>query len=262
MLYTIIHLPILIEEYQENGYTLGQSIISFLQAFFIHGSYYHLWYFLALIVAVAILYLMINYLKLSDKTVLLVTGILYCIGVLGNAYRNVWKRVPVVDTIFVAYESVFKSTVNGVFFGLFLVAIGYCVRKYSDRIKYRRYWLYAILLFGVMNIEEYFARSITYHVGQSMLFVTPFVVVAIFLAACFIRLPKQLVPVGSFLRNMSVIIYGFHIFIHMRYGGELSGYVMYGFLYFCMIAKRVTFLAVGIVGLSKIRLFSWLKYLY
>ncbi len=262
LIYTVIFFPFVVQEYQKAEYSLVQGIIFFLRDFFLVGSYFHLWYFLALMVAVAFLYVMINCWKLQDKTILLITGVLYCIGTMGNAYRNVWVHIPFINAIFSAYETVFKTTVNGIFFGSFLVAIGYYVRKNSDKIKYKRYWAYAILFFLLMNVEEYFARAITHHSGQSMLFSTPFAATALFLMVCFIRLPKKLIPAGVFLRNMSVIVYGFHLFIHLKYGAELSGYVMYGFAYYLMMAKRVTILAVAIVGLSRLKLFSWLKYLY
>lgn len=262
MIYTIVYLPFILEEYQRAGYTLEQKLASFCKAFFIWGSYFHLWYFVSLMVAIIILYIMINFMKLTDKNILLITGVLYVIGTLGNAYRNIWTDMPVIENIITSYERVFQTTRNGIFMGPFLLALGYCIRRNSERITYRCYWLYAIGLFLLMNIEEYFARAITNHTGQSMLFVTPFVVVAIFLTGCFIPIPQKLIPVGVFLRNMSVIIYGFHIFIHDKYGGELSGYAPYGFAYFLMIAKRVTILAFIIVGLSRIKPFSWLKYLY
>lgn len=262
VLYTIIYLPFLIEENQELGYTWAEICIIFLKSFFLWGSYYHLWYFLALIVGILILYFMINYLQWTDKKILLITGILYGIGVLGNAYRNLWIKIPLIEWLFSSYESVFQTTRNGIFFAPFLLALGYYIRKNSDKIRYKNYWLYTILFFGFMNMEEFFARSITNHSGQSMLFITPFVVIMIFLTACFIPIPQKFVPIGVFLRNMSVIIYGFHIYIHLKYGAELSGYVMYGFLYFLMMTKRVTILAAVIVALSRIKIFSWLKYLY
>ena len=261
-IYTLIYLPFMLDEYQRFGYTIGESISNFLKAFFIWGSYFHLWYFLALIVAIIILYVLINVAKLSEKNILALTGVLYVIGTLGNAYRNLWTEVPVINDLFSAYESVFLTTRNGIFMGPFLIAIGYVLRKNAQKITYKPYWLCAIGLFVLMNVEEYFARAMMNHSGQSMLFVTPFVVAAVFLAACFIRIPEKLVPIGVFLRNMSVIIYGLHIFIHDKYGNELSGYAPYGFAYYLMIAKRITILAFVIVGLSRMKIFSWLKYLY
>lgn len=262
VIYTIIFLPFLVEEYQGADYSFAQGVVCFLQDFFLVGSFVHLWYFLALIIAVVLLYIMLHCWKLSDKKILLITGGLYCFGTLGNAYRNIWSNIPVIEAVFSVYETVFKTTVNGLFFGAFLVAIGYCIRKYSNKIKYRSYWLYAILLFLAMNAEEYFARSVTHHSGQSMLFVTPFAAAAVFLAACFVPVPEKAVPAGVFLRNMSVIIYGFHLYIHFKYGNELSGFAPYGFTYYLMVAKRITLFAAAVVGLSRIKIFSWLKYLY
>jgi len=262
MVYTLVYLPLLIDKYQRLEYTIKQCIEEFLYAFLIDGTYFHLWYFVAVIVATVILYILVNHVKLSDKKLLVFTGILYIIGTLGNAYRNIWVHVPVVDKMFTAYESVFGTTRNGIFMGPFLLALGYLIRKHSGKIGYKRYWLYAILFFGLMNVEEYFAKAITNHAGQSMLFVTPIVVVMFFLAACFIRVPEKLVPIGVFLRNMGVVVYAFHMFFHDKYGNELSGYAPYGFVYYLMIAKRVTILAIIIVGLSRIKWFSWLKYFY
>ena len=262
VIYTIMYLPFILQEYKRAGYTIGQKIGELLKAFFIWGSYFHLWYFLSLIVAVIVVYIMLNCMKLTDGNLLLFTGILYVLGTLGNAYRNLWTNIPVIETVLSGYERVFQTTRNGIFMGPFLLVLGYLIRKHSERIGYRRYWLYAIVLFLLMNVEEYVARTITHHSGQSMLFLTPFVVVAIFLMGCFIRIPQKLLPIGVFLRNMSVVIYGFHIYIHDKYGNELSGYAPYGFAYYLMIAKRVTIVAVIIVGLSRTKPFSLLKYFY
>ena len=215
VVYTVVYIPILWDKYERLGYTLKMRVEDFLYAFFLSGSFFHLWYFVAVIVATLILYMMINHLQLSDKKLLVITGILYAIGTLGNAYRNIWVHVPIIDSIFTAYESVLGTTRNGIFMGPFLMALGYLMRKHSDKITYKRYWLYAILLFVLMNVEEYFAKAITNHVGQSMLFVTPAVIVMIFLAASFIRIPEKLVPIGIFLRNMGVVVYAFHMFFHV-----------------------------------------------
>lgn len=263
LVYSLVYLPLMIEKYQKLGYTWEMGIADFLYAFFVSGTYFHLWYFVAIIVASVILYVLINYVKLDDKRLLFVTGVLYAIGTLGNAYRNIWIYVPVIDKLFSAYESVLGTTRNGIFMGPFLLALGYLLRKHSDKIEYRHYWLYTIIFFALMNVEEYFARAITNHGGQSMLFMTPVVVVMIFLTGSFIRVPKKLVPVGVFLRNVGVVVYAFHMFISDKYGYELSGFTgLSGFSYYLMIAKRVTILAVVIVSLSRIKIFSWLRYFY
>ena len=262
IIYTVVYLPSFIKDNQKLGHTSEEMVMIFLKDFFLVGSYFHLWYFLALIVGIVILYIMINWLKWEEKKILIVTGVFYGIGTLGNAYRNIWMNITVVENIWEAYETLFQTTRNGIFFAPFLLAIGYCVRKNARKITYKRYWVYAILLFVIMNIEEYFARAITEHSGQSMLFITPFVVLAVFLAACFIRIPEKLVPIGIFLRNMSVVMYGLHIYMHDTYGIELSGGMPYGFPYFLMMAKRVTIVALVVVGVSRIKIFSWLKYLY
>ena len=262
LVYTVVYIPILWDKYERFSYSWELRIKDFLYALFMSGTFFHLWYFQALIVATIILYVMINYVKLNDKKLLLVTGSLYVIGTLGNAYRNIWVRVPMIDSIFSIYESVFGTTRNGIFMGPFLLALGYLMKKHSDKITYKRYWLYAIFLFAFMNVEEYLARAITNHAGQSMLFMTPAVVVTIFLAGSFIHIPEKLVPLGVFLRNMGVVIYAFHMYFHEMFGNELSGFAPYGFAYYLMIAKRVTILAVVIVGLSKIKVFAWLKYFY
>ena len=260
LIYTAIYIPFIIGEYNEHGYSTFAKIGYFFKALFLTGSYFHLWYFLALMIAVGMIYCFIHYIKLSDKQMIIVTGILYVIGTMGNAYRNIWKEVIFVDRLFSIYEVVFESTVF--LMGPFLIVLGYLVKKNASKIKYRQYWLYAIVLFIVMNLEEYFVRSVTGHAGQSMLFTTPFVVLALFLTGCFIRVPENWVPVGKFLRNMSVIIYGLHIFLHVKYGNELSGFAPYGFVYYLMMVKRMTIISFVVVGISRFKIFSWLKYLY
>ena len=41
----------MIEKYQKLGYTWEMGIADFMYAFFVSGTYFHLWYFVAIIVA-------------------------------------------------------------------------------------------------------------------------------------------------------------------------------------------------------------------
>jgi len=264
IIYTIIYGDFAAVQYMASGESTIEKVVVFLKRFLFVGSYGHLWYLLAVVWAVGLLYLVLERLKWSEKKIAFLAVVLYLIGVCGNAYRNLFDGVPVVSTVFSIYESIFVTTRNGVFFGFPYIALGYFIYKYRDRIWKRNYWLYALLFLVVMAGEEYLAKCLTDHDGQSMLFMTPFVIVSLFLAGAFVRLPQKGAWIGKIARNLAFLIYVWHVFIHYKFGAELSGYTMNmaGISYFIMVAKRVVMLGGCIILLSKIKILSWLKYLY
>ncbi len=245
--------------YRNSIYRNYDSIWLFLKDFFLVGSILQLWYFWALIVATLLLALMVVALKWSDKVILCVSAILYALGVLGNAYLSQMQPNP---RILVAYNQMFSTTRNGLFFGLFFVAVGYVIRKNASRIYKLPYWAMALAGFGLLNLEVYLFMHGN---SQSLLFMLPFTVIPLFLELAFMRLPEKLVVVGKTLREWAVLLYAWHMYVYVTYGVALSGgEPTNGLPFSLMIIKRTFIIALVIWGISKIKWkpFCWLRYLY
>lgn len=264
IIYTVLYTDCILYEYRDLENNPMTLLLTFMKDFFLVGSFSHLWYLLALIYGVIILYLLCVHFKIQEKSCLSLAIALYGVGVLGNAYRNLFYGIPILSDIFATYERVFSTTRNGLFFGFPLILLGYLIYRYQDRIPKKNYWAYTGFFFVLMNVEEYLAKRITHHEGQSMLFSTPLVVVFLFLAVAFIPLPKKCTSAGRFARILSFLIYAWHLFIYATYGYELFGETMglSGVAFYIMIAGATVITASAIILASKTKVFSWLKYFY
>lgn len=126
----LIYLPLMFY----NGYFKGISMLSFMQDIFINGTFYHLWYFPALLLGVWITYFLLKIGK--TKQVVFLVFILYLIGIFGDSYYGIISNIPILESF---YDVIFKFssyTRNGVFYVPIFLVIGYLVEK-NKNIKNR-----------------------------------------------------------------------------------------------------------------------------
>lgn len=125
--------------------------VALLLGFFYLGTYYHLWYVPALIFSLLVVDWYTRHFRL--RFLLPITFGLFCIGSLETYYGII--PFPAIQTVITDYMSVFFTTRNGLFFGLFFVACGYYISK-RDRlihITHKKLWLVISLV--VLVIEAY-----------------------------------------------------------------------------------------------------------
>lgn len=265
VLYTCLYLPQILYSFRKEGLTKREAVSTFVKRFFLAGSYGSLWYFVALIVATGILYLFATRWKWSRLKILGVSGIFYIIGVLGLTYRKVFVNIPILQDFIRVYESVFETTRNGLFFGLFFVCMGYCIREYNARIENRFYGLGVLCAFSIMNVEAYLARYLFYCEEQDMLFSTALVVPLLFLAVCFVKVSDKYLKSGFFLRHLSVLVFGLHLFVRFYAYyiiQNLVGLPLKGMAYYLTMLGLTCGVSGMIIILSKNKYFFWLKYMY
>ena len=121
LIWSILYLPFNYLLIRQDGFSLV-AILRYIRDFFFTGSYYHLWFLPSLIFAVCFVYFLRRYFSMSMT--LIISGILYIIGMIGNLYPTLIADIPVVSTIFDCYQSIFVTTRNGLFFGTIFVALG------------------------------------------------------------------------------------------------------------------------------------------
>lgn len=105
--------------------SLSKNLVSalglYVWRFIFIGSYYHLWFLVALMIAVCLLYLSVVNNRIG--TFLIVSFILYIIGLFGDSYYGLLPSGDI--KVFVdGYLKIFETTRNGLFFGCFYVALG------------------------------------------------------------------------------------------------------------------------------------------
>ncbi len=93
-----------------------------LQMLIFDGTFYHLWYFPACITGVVLVYLMSR--CTNTKNVLILSGILYVIGLFGDSYFGLIENVPVISDLYGLGFQVFSYTRNGFFFVPVFLVLG------------------------------------------------------------------------------------------------------------------------------------------
>ena len=89
LIWTIIYLPYTIFDYTHTGFHI-KYLFTYVRDFFLNGSYYHLWFLPALMLADVIVYCL--YKKKGLNFTLLITFILYFVGYLINVYLGKYSR--------------------------------------------------------------------------------------------------------------------------------------------------------------------------
>ena len=87
LIWTILYLPYTIFDYTHTGFHI-KYLFTYVRDFFLNGSYYHLWFLPALMLADVIVYCL--YKKKGLNFTLLITFILYFVGYLINVYTPIW----------------------------------------------------------------------------------------------------------------------------------------------------------------------------
>ena len=191
----------------QDGITVN-SVLLYVRDFFFTGSFYHLWFLPALLVAVPVVYICLFKLGLG-KTILF-GFLLYLIGMAGNVYGGYLMQIPGIQSIYQAYLQVFSTTRNGLFFGVIFIAMG---ALFAQRTLYLKNWqvLLGFLLSAGLLFAECFALKDNgfMHDLTSMYAMLLPCMFFLFLGLLRIHLPQS--KVYKTLRVLSLLIYVMHI---------------------------------------------------
>lgn len=142
----LIYLPINIY----NHYFTDFNILNFLKDIFLNGTFYHLWYFPALILGTWLVYLLLKTEK--NKLTTTVVFLLYLIGLFGDSYyglvANTWVS-KFYDIIF----NIFSYTRNGLFYAPIFLYMGYTFKSIKNEISIKTNIALIIVFACLMLIE-------------------------------------------------------------------------------------------------------------
>lgn len=134
------------------GKLKGIGILQIFKAIFLDGTFYHLWYFPALILGIWITYFIIKNIK-SNKTTFFIVLILFIIGLFGDSYYGITEKLSITKNIYEIIFKIFNYTRNGIFYVPIFLYLGYIIK--SKRIKIdRNKNLIFILIFTILMIVE------------------------------------------------------------------------------------------------------------
>lgn len=121
----ILYLPVDIY----NGSIKEAGAINIIKDIFINGTFYHLWYFPALILGIWLTYFIVKKFK-SNKTIIIFL-ILYAIGLLGDSYYGITERFEFTQKIYNVIFNVFNYTRNGLFYVPIFLYLGYKIKEWK-----------------------------------------------------------------------------------------------------------------------------------
>lgn len=159
----ILYLPINIY----NGYFNNFNILILIKDIFLTGTIYHLWYFPALILGLWLSYFLIN--KLSLKKSLIVSLILYTIGVFGDSYYGLIANIPFINIFYKGIFFLFDYTRNGLFYVPIFLIMGYSINRKEIDVPIIKY-PYAIIFLITMLLEGLIILKYNLYYHSSMYF--------------------------------------------------------------------------------------------
>lgn len=191
-------------------------ILYILKKFFIDGTFYHLWYFPALILGILISFGFVKIIGI-EKT-LIVTALLYLTGLFGDSYYGIIKGNEIISGFYEGIFAVFDYTRNGLFYAPLFLCMGYFVKIGKQSDKYDL--MYGFLMFLLMSAEGMILHCFGVQRHTSMyLFLTPLMFFV------FRAIMSGNEGQNKRLRSMGTGIYIFHpmIIVGVRFAAELAG---------------------------------------
>lgn len=199
LLAIILYLPVRL--YQ--GALFSNSFGEILKAFFFDGTFYHLWYFPALILGIWITYFILK--KFSFKLSFFFCFVLYLVGLFGDSYFGFIPDCSFFSSIYSFLFLFFDYTRNGIFYAPIFLCLGYYFARYSYKNSFIIRF-FAFISFGIMMMIEGFLLykyNIPKHTSM-YLFLIP---TSYF---CFSLLHLDHQKQFPVFRNLSTNIYLFH----------------------------------------------------
>ena len=227
----------------------------------------HLWYFGAVITAVIILYLLTKK-KIKLKYIIFIAAVLYCIGLLGDAYYGVFEHLKAftpIKLLSLLYENIVGGTRNGVFFGFLFVLLGALFAH--KKIKLNKFIAAAglIVSFAMLFAEVYILRK---YIGiQKYNIYISLVPLEFFLFYIAMNLKLKDSIFYKRIRAIGVLMFCMHLAFnrYVRYGIKALNYIAgidLSAFHFIIVILVTTAASVVVVRLSEKEKFSWLRYMY
>lgn len=148
IVWSILYLPLGIEAISMMGIPQVAFPAALLVAFLYIGTYYHLWYFPALFLALFVLDIWKKH--FSMRSLLIVGLLLLCFGATETYFGMLPEGVQYMLSTF--YFKIFYTTRNFLFFGLFYVALGYVIGDKDD--SYVSYSFFKFLFSCMLLVVE------------------------------------------------------------------------------------------------------------
>ena len=187
-----------------NGYFSGENLLpNILKDIVFDGTLYHLWYLPASILGALIAWGLVR--KLNFRKALILSGLLYVIGLLGDSYYGLAEKIPAVSGFYGLLFQIMDHTRNGIFFAPIYFVLGGYLAESKGSISVTKNAICFLLCFSAMFAEGLLLRSLGWQRHDSMYILL--VPASFFLFRLLMILPGK--RIGS-LRDISLLIYILH----------------------------------------------------
>lgn len=269
IIWTLIYLPKIIFEIYTNERGIGFGIISSI-LILVFSGHFHLWYLSGTAVSVVIITVALKK-KIKIKTILLIGGILYIVGLLGQSYFGLLKPLEgtVIWSILKLYEMIFFTTRNGIFEGILFVGIGALFAFKRIEIKKNIAILGFIISMLLLLIEVFLVSYFDLVRENDMyLFLVP---VSFFGFYCVSRIEIKSTDFTKKSRIYSSLIFYTHPWLNSIatlctfFVGRMIGFEdleMHSLVRFCFVLISSLIVSFLIIWLQRFKRFKWLRNLY
>lgn len=208
---SLIYIPLELVKMTFLGTFHKAGLLGYFQSILVRGTFVHLWYFPAIIIATFSLHFLITRIPIS--MVIIIATCLYLIGLLGDGYYGILHYLPQwIYQSMAVYQDVFLTTRNGIFFGLPFVLMGVMIAKSSGIPATSKAfpWFLATLLFGGFEIYilSHYELAVDYNLT---LFLVPGTVLLFLLL---LAMPDKLKIHNDYVRLYSTKLYESHMLFY------------------------------------------------
>ena len=208
-IWTVIYLPIVVYGMLKSENSIYHEVLVFMRNTIMSGSYMHLWYLQAMMVA-AILVSGLLYFKISARKICLITGALYAVALLGIAYYGIFDYFfpegSLVYSFFHLMKKVFVTPRDGLFLAPIFFFLGAYFSRFNVVIKYNK--IVILGLFVCLMLEVMLGSFYGFNGRGDVYIMSLPLTVCLFLYAKNLTLDDS--PIWLYLRKQSMHIFYIH----------------------------------------------------
>lgn len=211
----LIYLPVNI---YNDYFSMDQLLPNMIKDLVFDGTMYHLWYLSASILGAVIAWHLVK--KAGYPKALIVTGMLYLVGIFGDSYYGVLENAAGFNSFYQLIFQISDHTRNGIFFAPVFFVLGGCIADCKCRLSFGKSICVFIGSFLLMLAEGMLLHHYKLQRHDSMyVFLLPAVFGLFFMLLQF-RGKRR-----AGLRNISLIVYVIHpmMIIVIRMAAKLLG---------------------------------------
>lgn len=265
VIWSLVYLPLSTIVIMRNSKDILYGLIKYIRNFFLIGSYVHLWYLNALIIAVIIVSFLL-YKNVSPKKILYISLVFYGFGLLGDGYFGIISpllNLPVIGEIIRLYFKIFVYTRNGLFFAFFFVSLGMILSTENKLLSAKKALFLFLVSLLMMCTESMLLK--TFNIAKDfniLLFAIPSTIFCfMFLESLNLKDRK----IYKSLRVLSSLIFFGHLWVDnivWKCLSLLNENLYYTPIRFIATLSLTIIIAWIVMNISERKMFHWLKKMY